>query len=115
MWWQRRVSAGFPPMPDLLAQRAAMAAQRALGAGAEQQELERACSGDPAGRPPEGFIRWPATDLGALGACGGAGPAAALLVSAARCLASEANLAGAIPTWLRRARPSFHIASPPMA
>ena len=53
---QRRVRAGFSANADLLAQRAAMAAQLALVPALEQQELEaRNALAILLGRPPEGF------------------------------------------------------------
>jgi len=53
---QRRVTAGFSPNADLLQQRAALAAERAVLPALEQQELEaRNALAILLGRPPEGF------------------------------------------------------------
>jgi outer membrane protein TolC len=53
---QRRVTAGIPPMPILIQQRAALAAQQATVPALEQQELEaRNALAILLGRPPEGF------------------------------------------------------------
>ena len=93
---QRRVTAGFSANADLLAQRAALAAEQAVLPPLEQQELEaRNALAILLGRPPEGFTVT-GDNLGAL-----APPAVApglpslLLARRPDIIAAEANLAGA--------------------
>ena len=93
---QRRVTAGFSANADLLAQRAAMAAQQALLPALEQQELEaRNALAILLGRPPEGFSVT-GDGLGALLPPAVApGLPSALLTRRPDIITAEANLVGA--------------------
>ncbi|HYS45054.1 MAG TPA: efflux transporter outer membrane subunit, partial [Rhizomicrobium sp.] len=93
---QRRVSAGFSANSDLLAQRAALAAEEAALPALEQQELEaRNALAILLGRPPEGFTIT-GDGLGALTPPAVTpGLPSALLARRPDILAAEANLAGA--------------------
>ena len=93
---QRRVTAGFSANADLLAQRAALAAEQAALPPLEQQELEaRNALAILLGRPPEGFAVT-GDGLGALAPPAVApGLPSALLARRPDIIAAEANLIGA--------------------
>jgi multidrug efflux system outer membrane protein len=93
---QRRVTAGFSANADLLAQRAAVAAEQAALPPLEQQELEaRNALAILLGRPPEGFTVT-GDGLGALAPPVVApGLPSALLARRPDIIAAEANLVGA--------------------
>jgi NodT family efflux transporter outer membrane factor (OMF) lipoprotein len=93
---QRRVTAGFSANADLLAQRAAVAAEQAALPPLEQQELEaRNALAILLGRPPEGFIV-AGDGLGTLMPPAVApGLPSALLARRPDIITAEANLVGA--------------------
>jgi NodT family efflux transporter outer membrane factor (OMF) lipoprotein len=93
---QRRVTAGYAANADLIQQRAAMAAERAVLPALEQQELEaHNALAILLGRPPEGFVV-PGDGLGTLAPPAVApGLPSALLQRRPDIVAAEANLAAA--------------------
>jgi len=106
---RRGWSAGFRQCADLCGEARRHGAQRALVPALDNRNGSAQCAGELLGQAAGKVFRWPARLGGPLVPPGGGpGLPSACGLGGPDVMAAEANLAGAMPTWLRARAASSH-------